>query len=73
MGSPISKYEHRRALALLHSIRNVRICRETTYHFSNHKKKDFSKKHCTLHKMCVSSLVSDIRAIYTRKNKTRLK
>ena len=45
-GSPSSKYEHRRASALLRNIQNIRICMgKKTYHFRNLRKwKDFNKK-----------------------------
>ena len=44
-GSPSSKYEHRRTLALLRNIRNIRICfGKKTYRFCNLQKwKDFDK------------------------------
>ena len=58
-GSPSSKYEQRRASALLRNILNIRIyLRKKTYRFCNLGKwKDFNKKQLTLSKMCVTSLV----------------
>ena len=37
-GSPSSKYEHRRASALLRNIQNIRICMGKTYRFRNLRK-----------------------------------
>ena len=57
-GSPSSKYEHRRASALLHNIQNIRICMGKKNRFCNLRKwKDFNKKQLTLLKMCVTSLL----------------
>ena len=58
-GSPSSKYEHRRASALLRNIQNIRICMgKKTYRFCNlRKRKDFNKKQLPLLKMCVTSLL----------------
>ena len=57
-GSPSSKYEHRRASALLHNIQNIRICMGKKNRFCNLRKwKDFNKKQLTLLKMCVMSLL----------------
>ena len=63
-GDPSSKYEHRRASALLHNIQNIRICkRKKIYRFCNLRKwKDFNKKQLTLLKMCVTSLLCGPRA-----------
>ena len=63
-GSPSSKYEHRRASALLGNVQNIRICMgEKTYRFCNQRKwKDFNKKQFTLLKMCVTSLLCGPRA-----------
>ena len=63
-GNPSSKYEHRRALALLRNIQNIRICvGKKTYCFCNLRKwKDFNKKQLTLLKMCVTSLLCGPRA-----------
>ena len=57
-GTPSSKYEHRRASALLRNIQNIRICMGKTYRFYNLRKwNDFNKKQLTLIKMCVKSLL----------------
>ena len=63
-GSPSSKYEHRRASALLRNIQNTRICMgKKTYRFRNPRKwKDFNIKQLTLLKMCVASLLCCPRA-----------
>ena len=63
-GSPSSKYEHRRASALLRNIQNIRISMgKKTYRFCNLRKwKDFNKKQFTLLKMCVTSLLCGPRA-----------
>ena len=63
-GSPSSKYEHRRASALLRNIQNIRICMgEKTCRFCNQWKwKDFNKKQFTLLKMFVTSLLCGLRA-----------
>ena len=62
-GSPSSKYEHRRASALLRNIQNIMICiGKKTYRFCNLRKwKDFNKKQLTLLKMCVTSLLCGTR------------
>ena len=58
-GDLSSKYEHRRASALLHNIQNIRICkRKKIYRFCNlRKRKDFNKNSlpylkCVLHLSC---------------------
>ena len=63
-GSPRSKYEHRRASALLRNIQNIRICMgKKTYCFRNPRKwKDFNEKQLTLLKMRVKSLLCGPRA-----------
>ena len=63
-GNPSSKYEHRRASALMRNIQNIRICMgKKTYLFCNLRKwKDFNKKQLTLLKMCVTSLLCVARA-----------
>ena len=63
-GSRSSKYEHRRASALLRNIQNIRIgMGKKTYRFCNLRKwKDFNKKQLTLLKMCVTSLLCGPRA-----------
>ena len=63
-GSPSSKYEHRRASALLRNIQNIRICMgKKTYRFCNLRKwKDFNKTQLTLLKICVTSLLRGPRA-----------
>ena len=59
-GSPSSKYEHRRASALLRNIRNIRICMgkkpfvSVTY---ENERISIKKRPVTLHKMCVMSLL----------------
>ena len=63
-GSPSSKYEHRRASALLCNIQNIRIFMgKKAYRFCNRQKwKDFNKTQLTLLKMCVTSLLCGPRA-----------
>ena len=59
-GNPSSKYEHRRASALLRNIQNIR---KKTYRFRNLQKwTDFNKKQLTFLKMCVTSLLCGPRA-----------
>ena len=59
-GSPSSKYEHRRASALLRNIRNIRICMgkkpfvSVTY---ENERISIKKRPVTLHKICVTSLL----------------
>ena len=64
-GSPSSKYEHRRASALLRNIQNIRICMgKKTYRFCALRKwKDFNKKKNSLpYLKCVTSLLCGPRA-----------
>ena len=64
-GSPSSKYEHRRASALLRNIQNIRICMgkkpivSVTY---RNERISIKKKKLTLLKMCVTSLLCGPRA-----------
>ena len=53
-GSPRSKYEHRRTSALLHNIRNIRICMGKNYRFCYLKKK---KTAYLTENVCVTSLL----------------
>ena len=59
-GSPSSKYEHRRASALLRNIRNIRIRMGKTPIVSvtyENERISIKKRPVTLHKMCVMSLL----------------
>ena len=63
-GSPSSKYEHRRASALLHNIQNIRICmgNKPTVSVTYENERISIKKQLTLLKMCVTSLLCGPRA-----------
>ena len=60
-GSPSSKYEHRRASALLRNIQNIRICMGkkpiVSVTYENERISILKKKQLTLLKMCVTSLL----------------
>ena len=56
-GSPSSKYEHRRASALLRNIQNIGICMEKKPIVYVTYEMDCNKKQLTLLKMCVTSLL----------------
>ena len=63
-GSPSSKYEHRRALALLRNIKNIRICmgKKPIVSLTYENERISIKKQLTLLKMCVTSLLCGPRA-----------
>ena len=63
-GSPSSKYEHRRALALLRNIQNIRICmgKKPIVSLTYENERISIKKQLTLLKMCVTSLLCGPRA-----------
>ena len=63
-GSPSSKYEHRRASALLCNIQNIRICvgKKPMVSVTNENERISIKKQLTLLKMCVTSLLCGPRA-----------
>ena len=63
-GSPSSKYEHRRASALLRNIQNIRICmgKKTFVSVTYENERISKKKQLTLLKMCVQSLLCGPRA-----------
>ena len=63
-GSPSSKYEHRRASALLRNIQNIRICmgRKPIVSVTYENERISLKKQLTLLKMCVASLLCGPRA-----------
>ena len=58
-GSPRSRYEHRRASALLHNIQNIRICigKKKPIVSVTVNEKDFNKKQLVLFYMRVTSLL----------------
>ena len=58
-GSPSSKYEHRRASALLRNIQNIRICmgKKTIVSVTYKNERISIKKQLTLLKMCATSLL----------------
>ena len=56
-GSPSSKYEHRRASALLRKIQNIRICMgKKTYRFCNLQNERISIKNSLPYLKCVLRL-----------------
>ena len=63
-GSPSSKYEHRRASALLRNTQNIRICmgEKPIVCVTYENERIAIKKQLTLLKMCVTSLLCGPRA-----------